>query len=149
MFYWQLACLSFFQNICLCYQSNSNWRKGKRSKLHRSIHGRCSIKKFAKFTGKDLCQAAAAFLIRVNYSLSNPFLAILPIFRSSHRRYSVRKGVLRNFAKFTGKNQYQCLFNPLSAKLTKWPNISNNSWAICRRIVWVCLAILWDWRLKG
>ena len=26
---------------------------------------------------------------------------------------------------------------------------SNNSSAICRRIVWVCLAILWDWRLKA
>ena len=25
-------------------------------------------------------------------------------YRSSHRRCSVRKGVLRNFAKFTGKN---------------------------------------------
>ena len=29
-----------------------------------------------------------------------------PYFRSSHRRCSVRKGVLRNFAKFTGK--YLC-----------------------------------------
>ena len=26
---------------------------------------------------------------------------------------------------------------------------SNNSSAICRRIVWVCLTILWGWRLKG
>ena len=26
---------------------------------------------------------------------------------------------------------------------------SNNSSAIPRRIVWVCLTILWDWRLKG
>ena len=26
---------------------------------------------------------------------------------------------------------------------------SNNSSAICRRIVWVCLTILWNWRLKG
>ena len=25
---------------------------------------------------------------------------------------------------------------------------SNNSWAICRRIVWVCLTILSNWRLK-
>ena len=30
--------------------------------------------------------------------------------RSSHRRCYVRKGVLRNFAKFTGKNQCQSLF---------------------------------------
>ena len=31
-------------------------------------------------------------------------------FRSSHRRCSVRKGVLRNFAKFTGKHLYLSLF---------------------------------------
>ena len=30
--------------------------------------------------------------------------------RSSHRRCSVRKGVLRNFTKFTGKRLCQCLF---------------------------------------
>ena len=29
---------------------------------------------------------------------------------SSHRRWSVRKGVLRNFAKFTGKHLCQGLF---------------------------------------
>ena len=33
-----------------------------------------------------------------------------PIYRSSHRRCSVRKGVLRNFAKFTGKHLCQSLF---------------------------------------
>ena len=31
-------------------------------------------------------------------------------YRSSHRRCSVRKGVLRNFAKFTGKNLCLRLF---------------------------------------
>ena len=30
--------------------------------------------------------------------------------RSSHRRCSIRKGVLRNFAKFTGKHMCQSLF---------------------------------------
>ena len=30
--------------------------------------------------------------------------------RSSHRRCSVKKGVLRNFAKFTGKHLYQSLY---------------------------------------
>ena len=30
--------------------------------------------------------------------------------RSSHRRCSVRKGVLRNFAKFTGKHLCQSLY---------------------------------------
>ena len=31
-------------------------------------------------------------------------------FRSSHQRCSVRKGILRNFAKLTGKHKYQGLF---------------------------------------
>ena len=31
-------------------------------------------------------------------------------YRSSHRRCSLRKGVLRNFAKFTGKQLCQSLF---------------------------------------
>ena len=30
--------------------------------------------------------------------------------RTGHRKYSVRKGVLRNFAKFTGKHLVQNLF---------------------------------------
>ena len=32
------------------------------------------------------------------------------IYRSSHRRYSVKKGVLRNFEKFTGKHLCQSHF---------------------------------------
>ena len=32
------------------------------------------------------------------------------LYRSSHQRYSVRKGVLRNFARFTGKHLCQSLF---------------------------------------
>ena len=37
-------------------------------------------------------------------------LNLLLHFRSSHQRCSVRKGVLRNFAKFTGKHLCQSLF---------------------------------------
>ena len=44
---------------------------------------------------------------------------------------------------------FQLSFNPLNAKFTKWSTHSNNSSANWRRIVWVCLSILWDWRLKG
>ena len=32
------------------------------------------------------------------------------LYRSNHQRCSIRKGVLRNFAKFTGKHLYQSLF---------------------------------------
>ena len=34
----------------------------------------------------------------------------IPIARSSHWKCSVKIGVLRNFAKFTGKHMYQSLF---------------------------------------
>ena len=42
------------------------------------------------------------------------------ILRSSHRRYSLRKGVLRNFVKFTGKHLCQsfCEFWSISTKKT-------------------------------
>ena len=32
------------------------------------------------------------------------------LLRSSHQRFPTKKGVLRNFAKFTGKHLCQCLF---------------------------------------
>ena len=32
------------------------------------------------------------------------FLKVMVIYRRSHRRCSIRKGVLKNFAKFTGKH---------------------------------------------
>ena len=40
------------------------------------------------------------------------------------------------------------LINPLSANLTKWSNILKQYVGNFRRIVWVCLTILWGWRLK-
>ena len=38
-------------------------------------------------------------------------LSYLPLLRSSHQRCSVKEGVLRNFAKFTGKHLRQSLFS--------------------------------------
>ena len=38
--------------------------------------------------------------------------------RSSHRRCSINKGVLRNFAKFTGKHLCQSLFFNIDHKIT-------------------------------
>ena len=40
--------------------------------------------------------------------------------RSSHRRCSIRKGVLKNFAKFTGKHLCQSLFFNKVAGLRLW-----------------------------
>ena len=43
------------------------------------------------------------------FNISNKFTNIV-IYRSSHRRFSVRKGALRNFAKVTGKCLCQSLY---------------------------------------
>ena len=40
----------------------------------------------------------------------NDEIIINTIYRNSHRRCSMKKDVLRNFAKFTGKRLYQSLF---------------------------------------
>ena len=38
--------------------------------------------------------------------------------------------------------------NPLTANLAKWSNTLKQFVGCCRRIVWVCLTILWDCSLK-
>ena len=54
------------------------------------------------------------YMFRVNTEICNIWTKWLESFiaydRSSHRRWSVRKGVLRNFAKFTGKHLCQSVF---------------------------------------
>ena len=42
------------------------------------------------------------------------------LFRSSHLRFSIRKGFLRNLTKFTGKELYQGLFFDKVIKLQAW-----------------------------
>ena len=46
------------------------------------------------------------------WKLSHCFWALWNVLnlRSSHQRFSVRKGVFRNFAKFTGKHLFQSLY---------------------------------------
>ena len=48
----------------------------------------------------------------------------------------------------TNTNKYITL-NLLKANPTKWSNTLKQFVGCCRRIVWVCLSILWGWRLKG
>ena len=47
--------------------------------------------------------------------------------RSSHQRCSLRKGVLRNFPKFTGKHLCQRLFSNKVAGLAKFCEMSKNT----------------------
>ena len=51
--------------------------------------------------------------------------------RSSHRRCSVKKGVLRNFAKFTGKHLYQSLFFNKIAGLRSATLLKKKLWHRC------------------
>ena len=55
----------------------------------------------------------------------------LTSFRSSHRRCSVKKGVLRNFAKFTGKHLCQSLFFNKVAGLRPETLLKKRLWHKC------------------
>ena len=44
-----------------------------------------------------------------NRNISGMFSKVYPIFRSKHRRCSIKKALLKDFAVFTGK--HLCLFN--------------------------------------
>ena len=58
-------------------------------------------------------------------------LIIQTNFRSSHQRCSVRKGVLRNFAKFTGKHLRQSLFFNKVAVLRPATLLKKRLWHRC------------------
>ena len=54
------------------------------------------------------------------------------LFRSSHQRCSMKKGVRENFAKFTGKHLCQSLFVNKAATLFKKGTLSQVfSWEFC------------------
>ena len=56
----------------------------------------------------------------------------------------------KNLITFTNKKGNKLVqLNPLSAKLTKWSNTLKQFVGCCWPTVWVCLTILWGWRLKG
>ena len=55
----------------------------------------------------------------------------MTIIRSSHRRCSVKKGVLRNFAKFTGKHLCQTLFFNNIAGLRPAALLEKRLWHRC------------------
>ena len=56
------------------------------------------------------------------------------IYRSSHRRCSIKKSVLRNFSKFTGKHLYQSLF---------FNNVTEHLWWLLLHLVCLIQSILW------
>ena len=60
------------------------------------------------------------------------YIEITGSFRSSHRRCSVKKGVLRNFAKFTGKHLCQgLLFNKVAGQARPATLLKKSLWHRC------------------
>ena len=90
-----------------------------RTPFPRNISGRLLLFKFV-------------FIIWLLFHYSLPIMhQRLSSVRSSHRRYSVRKGVLRNFAKFTKKHLCQSLF---------FNNVSG--WGLFKKRLWHrCFAV--------
>ena len=65
---------------------------------------------------------------------TNPIVSALLLssaYRSSHRRYSVTKSVLRNFAKFAGKHLWQSLLFDKAADLEACDFIRKGLWQRC------------------
>ena len=65
------------------------------------------------------------------YDLCRSLLVQDKIDRSSHRRCSVKKGVLRNSAKFTGKHLYQSFFFNKVVDLRPETLLKKRLWHIC------------------
>ena len=53
------------------------------------------------------------------------------VYRNSHQKCSVKKGVLRNFAKFSGKHLYQSLFFNKVAGLSPATLLKKRCWHRC------------------
>ena len=76
--------------------------------------------------------AAGCFVVTQTTILySNGFTNFCPCIRSSHQRCSIKKGVLRNFAKFTGKHMCQSLFFNKVAGLRPATLLKKRLWHRC------------------
>ena len=63
------------------------------------------------------------------------------------KRYGYCESLEISYKRASYKSQF--FVNPLSANPTKWSNRLKQFLGFCRQIIWVCLIILWGWRLKG
>ena len=77
------------------------------------------------FTGRSFLKSTTTNSLKI-YRLHD-FL----IYRSIHRRCSVKKGVLRNFTKFTGKYLCQSLFFNKVAGLRPATSLKKKPWYRC------------------
>ena len=77
-----------------------------------------------------------------------PLRAIFSLLRFSEKVILISEVIKSVTAIFTHHALSEHL-NPLSTNPTKWSNTLKQFVGFFRRIVWVCLTILWDWRLIG
>ena len=114
---------------------------------------------FANFT--DHCKIFYEALVEISNVTSSfnrcchqQILYVLTLFPNSRKTSKCLKIVTGKcisnvpFGAFPMFPWFILKFNPLSANPTKWSNTRNLS-ANYRRIVWVCLTILWYWGLKN
>ena len=91
---------------------SKNFRKfHRKAPVFESLFNKAADLRACNFTKKRL-RYCVIFKNILFYSRNPPMAAseILITYRSSHQRCFVKKGVLRNFAKFTGKHLCQSLF---------------------------------------
>ena len=93
----------------------------------------CHFCNFEHFSHINLVSS----LMTNHMALSPGFYIFKDKSRSSHRRCSVRKGVLRNFAKFTEKHLYQSLFFNKVAGLRPTTLFKKRLWHRCLPVSFV------------
>ena len=97
---------AFFTSVKQYFKNILNWIALRFHSLHNSpFHEKTYNSE--NFRRKSLLLTMKHFSFQ-NSKLCNRMVS--SINRSSHQRCSIRKGILRNFAKFTGKRLYQSLF---------------------------------------
>ena len=142
--------MSLKHRLFLWTQSNLNLEIRRRLRYLRSSHQRCSMKKgvlrnFAKFTGKHLCQSNYIKKETLAQVFSCEFCGL-----SKNTFFAEQLKATASVYEYLIQETLSTLYlNPLNANPTNGQTHSNNSSAVSRRIVWMCLTILWDWGLKG
>ena len=94
-------------------------KKGNIVPIQKKSYCQSLLRYVAKFMKNSIYQDMLHFLMRMKW------------FRSSHQRCSIKKSVLRNFVKFTGKHLCQSLFFDKVAGLRPATLLKKRLWHRC------------------
>ena len=114
--------ISYFQKVWYFFFT----RKMKEDDLYQKMRGHLGVKSPASMKKMISILEIMVFLLKYHihwHPRKGP--------RSSHRRCSTRKGVLRNFAKFTGKDLCQSLFFNKATGLRPATLLKKKLWRRC------------------